>query len=138
VIKFARPKSACDIITLNTVYVFACCQIANFHKSHTLGYTNGYAIQKRPAVGPGGVPLSYNQLSEQDLDELANYNPTLTYGQAKQAPPEEFVPAYVAFDKKVRTVFLLHEAMHSINYAVTRGQSAGLPISYTPILVLTL
>ena len=56
---------------------------------------------KRPTLGPGGVPLPHNQLSEQDLDELASYNPTLTYGQAKQAPPEEFVPAYVAYDKKV-------------------------------------
>lgn len=72
-----------------------------FHRSHTLGYQNGYALQKRPETGIGGVPLPRNQLSEADLDELANYNPTLTYGQAKQAPPEEFVPAYVAFDKKV-------------------------------------
>jgi hypothetical protein len=32
---------------------------------------------------------------------LANYNPTLTYGQAKQAPPEDFVPGHVAWDKKV-------------------------------------
>jgi hypothetical protein len=72
-----------------------------FHRSHTLGYTNGYAIQKRPELSIGGMPLRQNQLSEQDLDDLANYNPTLTYGQAKQAPPEEFVPAYVAFDKKV-------------------------------------
>lgn len=79
-------------------------QVTNFHKSHTLGYTNGYAVLKRPTLGPGGVPLPYNQLSEQDLDELAGYNPTLTYGQAKQAPPEEFVPAYVAFDKKVKCV----------------------------------
>lgn len=43
----------------------------------------------------------YNQLSEQELDELANFNPTLTYGQAKQAPPEDFVPAHKAWDKKV-------------------------------------
>lgn len=80
---------------------FTCCQVTTFNKSHTLGYTNGYAMHKRPTVGPGGVPLPYNQLSEQELDELAAYNPVLTYGQAKQAPPEEFVPAYVAFDKKV-------------------------------------
>jgi len=61
-------------------------------------------MQKRPTVGVGGVAIPYNQLSEQELDELAAYNPTLTYGQAKQAPPEEFIPAYVAFDKKVGNV----------------------------------
>jgi len=43
----------------------------------------------------------YNQLSQAELDELANKVPTLTYGQAKQAPPETFVPAHLAFDKKV-------------------------------------
>lgn len=74
---------------------------SRYHRSHTLGYTNGYAIHKRPETGIGGAPIPYNQLSEQELDELANYKPTLTYGQAKQAPPEEFIPAYVAFDKKV-------------------------------------
>jgi len=58
-------------------------------------------MQKRPMLGVGGLPLQQNQISEQELDELASYNPTLTYGQAKQAPPEEFVPAYVALDKKV-------------------------------------
>jgi len=100
-------------------------QVTSFHKSHTLGYTNGYAVLKRPTLGPGGVPLPYNQLSEQDLDELAGYNPTLTYGQAKQAPPEEFVPAYVAFDKKVKCVcstfvFLLRLFM---NYDSTKQMS---------------
>ena len=66
-----------------------------------MGYKNGYALQTRPEVGIGGKPINYNQLSEQELDELANFQPTLTYGQAKQAPPEDFIPAHVAWDKKV-------------------------------------
>ena len=48
------------------------------------------------------MPIIHNQLNEQELDELANFKPTLTYGQAKQAPPEDFIPAHVAWDKKVR------------------------------------
>ena len=72
-----------------------------YHRSHSLGYKNGYAVQNRPEVGIGGIPLPKNQLSEEELDELANFKPTLTYGQAKQAPPEDFVPAHVAWDKKV-------------------------------------
>ncbi|XP_064652605.1 EF-hand domain-containing protein 1-like [Lineus longissimus] len=72
-----------------------------YHRSHTLGYKNGYSIPTRPEKGIGGVPIPYNQLSEKDLDDLANFRPTLTYGQAKQAPPEDFVPAHVAWDKKV-------------------------------------
>ena len=35
------------------------------------------------------------------MDELANKAPVLTYGQPKQAPPASFIPAHVAFDKKV-------------------------------------
>ena len=45
-------------------------------------------------------------LTQEELDELANYKPSLTYGQAVQAPPEDFVPAHVAFDKRL----LLFEA----------------------------
>ncbi|CAL1533193.1 unnamed protein product [Lymnaea stagnalis] len=72
-----------------------------FHVSQTLGYKNGYAIPRRPERGIGGTQLFYNNLSETELDELANFNPTLTYGQAKQAPPAAFIPAHVAWDKKV-------------------------------------
>ncbi|PAA60695.1 hypothetical protein BOX15_Mlig016896g3 [Macrostomum lignano] len=72
------------------------------HVSQSLGYKNGYQVPKAyPTVGIGGQPLPVNQLTESELDELANFQPTLTYGKAKQAPPEAFVPAHVAFDKKV-------------------------------------
>uniref|UniRef100_A0A2I3GFL0 EF-hand domain-containing protein 1 n=1 Tax=Nomascus leucogenys TaxID=61853 RepID=A0A2I3GFL0_NOMLE len=72
-----------------------------FHRSQTLGYRNGYAIVRRPTVGIGGDRLQFNQLSQTELDELASKAPVLTYGQPKQAPPADFVPAHVAFDKKV-------------------------------------
>ncbi|XP_039073402.1 EF-hand domain-containing protein 1 isoform X2 [Hyaena hyaena] len=72
-----------------------------FHRSQTLGYRNGYAVVRRPTVGVGGARLPVNQLSQTKLDELANRAPALTYGQPKQAPPAEFIPAHVAFDKKV-------------------------------------
>lgn len=72
-----------------------------YHRSHSLNYKNGYAVPILPERGIGGEPIHYNQLSDQELDELANFNPTLTYGQAKQAPPEDFVPGHVAWDKKV-------------------------------------
>ena len=72
-----------------------------YHVSQTLGYKNGYAMQKRPEIGIGGRPIHHNQLNQAELDHLANYNPTLTYGQAKQAPPEDFIPGHVAWDKKV-------------------------------------
>ncbi|XP_051008912.1 EF-hand domain-containing protein 1 [Acomys russatus] len=72
-----------------------------FHRSQTLGYRNGYAVVQRPTVGIGGDRLPYNQLSQAELEELANKAPILTYGPPKQAPPSEFVPAHVVFDKKV-------------------------------------
>uniref|UniRef100_A0A8I3NMN6 EF-hand domain containing 1 n=1 Tax=Canis lupus familiaris TaxID=9615 RepID=A0A8I3NMN6_CANLF len=72
-----------------------------FHRSQTLSYKNGYAVVRRPTVGIGGERLQVNQLSQAELDELANKAPILTYGQPKQAPLAEFIPAHVAFDKKV-------------------------------------
>lgn len=60
-------------------------------------------MASRPEVGIGGEPLTVNQLTEEEINELNNKRPTLTYGQAKQAPPEDFIPAHVAFDKKVCT-----------------------------------
>ncbi|XP_037375759.1 EF-hand domain-containing protein 1 [Talpa occidentalis] len=72
-----------------------------FHRSQTLGYRNGYAIARRPTVGIGGERLRFNQLSQAQLDELACKAPILTYGEPKQAPPAQFIPAHVAFDKKV-------------------------------------
>ncbi|XP_013366215.1 PREDICTED: EF-hand domain-containing protein 1 [Chinchilla lanigera] len=77
------------------------CTKTAFHRSQTLGYRNGYAVARRPTVGIGGDRLQVDQLSQAELDELARKAPCLTYGQPKQAPPAEFIPAYVAFDKKV-------------------------------------
>uniref|UniRef100_A0A8D2KVW6 EF-hand domain containing 1 n=1 Tax=Varanus komodoensis TaxID=61221 RepID=A0A8D2KVW6_VARKO len=71
-----------------------------FHRSQTLGYKNGFAFKRLPTVGIGGNRLYLNQLSQAELDELSNKRPTLTYGQPKQAPPADFIPAHVAFDKK--------------------------------------
>ena len=45
-----------------------------------------------------------NQLTEAELDELANTRPTLTYGNPTKPAPVEFIPAHVAFDKKVRVI----------------------------------
>ncbi|KAM6323528.1 EF-hand domain-containing protein 1 [Aegotheles albertisi] len=73
----------------------------SFHRSQTLGYKNGFAFARLPTVGVGGERLYVNQLSQAELEDLANRRPTLTYGQAKQAPPPAFVPAHVAFDKKI-------------------------------------
>ncbi|XP_073442508.1 EF-hand domain-containing protein 1 [Dendrobates tinctorius] len=72
-----------------------------FHRSQTLTYRNGYSRPVLPTVGIGRVPVTVNQLSQAELDELANKRPTLTYGRVTQAPPSSFTPVYVAFDKKV-------------------------------------
>ncbi|KAK3704391.1 hypothetical protein QZH41_008280 [Actinostola sp. cb2023] len=72
-----------------------------FHRPQTLGWRNGYSIPVAPSSGIGGDPIPVNKLTQEELDELANLKPSLTYGQKVQAPPEDFVPAHVAFDKKV-------------------------------------
>jgi hypothetical protein len=54
-------------------------------------------------LGSGGDRLNYNQLSESELTLLQNYQPSIIYGRTKPAPPNNFVPATVAFDKQVST-----------------------------------
>ena len=50
-----------------------------------LDYKNGYMKPVVPvSVGKGGEPIHFNQISQNELDELAKFQPTLTYGQAKQ------------------------------------------------------
>ncbi len=71
------------------------------HISQTLGYRNGYRTSKHPEFGPGSDRLNYNQLTEPELELLKNYQPSMVYGRAKPEPPDNFVPATVAFDKKV-------------------------------------
>ncbi|XP_069830151.1 EF-hand domain-containing protein 1 [Dendropsophus ebraccatus] len=72
-----------------------------FHRTQTLTYRNGYSRPVLPTVGIGRDPITANQLSQAELDELANKRPTLTYGQVKQAPQSSFIPSFVVFDKKV-------------------------------------
>ncbi|KAM6355350.1 EF-hand domain-containing protein 1-like [Podargus strigoides] len=82
-------------------YAFRDPTKTSFHRSQTLDYRNGYAISRLPTVGIGGERLYVNQLSQAELDELSHKRPTLTYGPAKKAPPSGFIPAHVAFDKKI-------------------------------------
>ncbi|NXG24521.1 EFHC1 protein, partial [Grallaria varia] len=76
-------------------------QKTSFHRSHTLGFRNGYAFTKLPREGIGGETLYPNQLSQAQLDDLCTQGPTLTYGPARKSAPPPFMPSYVAFDKQV-------------------------------------
>ncbi|CAF1059978.1 unnamed protein product [Didymodactylos carnosus] len=73
----------------------------NFHVSHTLELKNGHRVTKWPQVGLGGTRINYNQISEDELELLRNYRPELIYGKAVVNTPDKFVPATLAFDKKV-------------------------------------
>ena len=74
-----------------------------FHVSNTLNFKNGYALQNLPEHGIGGVPLPKPQLTQAEIDELSNFKPELTYGQKTldELTESNFVPAHMAFDKKV-------------------------------------
>ena len=73
----------------------------DFRRPQIHGMKNGYSQHKLKEIGIGGTYLHHNTISQDELDALANHQPTITYGKPKQAPPETFVPAFVAFDKKV-------------------------------------
>ncbi|CAF1029504.1 unnamed protein product, partial [Adineta ricciae] len=77
----------------------------NFHVSHTLEVKNGHRVTKWPQVGLGGTRINYNQIGEDELELLRNYRPELTYGKPVVGVPDKFVPATLAFDKKVLRFF---------------------------------
>ncbi|CAF4069854.1 unnamed protein product, partial [Adineta steineri] len=78
---------------------------SNFHVSHTLDVKNGHRVTKWPQVGLGGTRINYNQISEDELELLRNYKPELVYGKNVVGVPDKFVPATLAFDKKVLRFF---------------------------------
>jgi hypothetical protein len=55
-----------------------------------------------PEFGPGGERLNYNQLNENELALLQNYQPSIIYGRTKPEAPDNFVPSTVVYDKKVK------------------------------------
>ncbi|GAB1599427.1 EF-hand domain-containing protein 1-like [Argonauta hians] len=55
--------------------------------------------------GIGGDILDDNQLNEQELQDLANYQSLQTYGAAKPAPPPTFIPDFVHLANKVLRFF---------------------------------
>lgn len=84
---------------------------------------NGHRVTKWPTVGlgkteregerdefidvfsSGGQRINYNQISEDEVELLRNYRPELVYGKAVVETPDKFVPATLAFDKKVLRFF---------------------------------
>ncbi|KAL7889028.1 hypothetical protein AOLI_G00040020 [Acnodon oligacanthus] len=72
-----------------------------FHRPQTLSYKNGYALPLRPTVGIGQQPLLSEHIIQNEMKQLSSQTPTLTYGILRRSPPLDFVPAHVAYDKKV-------------------------------------
>ncbi len=46
-------------------------------------------------------------MTETEIALLQNYKPSLIYGRSKPEAPDNFVPATVAYDKKVYLILLL-------------------------------
>uniref|UniRef100_A0A668ADW0 EF-hand domain (C-terminal) containing 1 n=1 Tax=Myripristis murdjan TaxID=586833 RepID=A0A668ADW0_9TELE len=72
-----------------------------FHRPQTLTYRNGYALPRRPTVGIGQTPLLSEQLIQQEISELSIETPDITYCSSSHNKTSDFIPAHVAFDKKV-------------------------------------
>uniref|UniRef100_A0A8C9XNJ5 EF-hand domain (C-terminal) containing 1 n=1 Tax=Sander lucioperca TaxID=283035 RepID=A0A8C9XNJ5_SANLU len=71
-----------------------------FHRPQTLDFKNGYAFPHKPTVGVEQDPLLSEQLNQQEISEFSS-TPDVSYGSFEQSVVEEFIPAYVALDKKV-------------------------------------
>nr|XP_046229787.1 EF-hand domain-containing protein 1 [Scatophagus argus] len=86
-------------------YTFRDVTKSAFNLPQTLIYKNGYSLPLRPTVGIGQDPLLWEQLNEKEMNELCVDTLDFTYGSYDQSLGEDFIPAYVALDKKVLRFF---------------------------------
>ncbi|KAM9354968.1 EF-hand domain-containing protein 1 [Pholidichthys leucotaenia] len=86
-----------------------------FHRPQTLGYKNGYALPRRATVGIGSQPLLSEQLTQQEINNLDFQELDTTYSAFKKAVHEDFIPAYVALDKKILRyyAYFMEDIMYS-------------------------
>ncbi|XP_066515249.1 EF-hand domain-containing protein 1 isoform X2 [Hoplias malabaricus] len=86
-----------------------------FHRPQTLSYKNGYALPLRPTVGVGHQPLLSEHILQNQMKQLSGEIPTLTFGTPALSPLPEFIPAHVAYDKKVLRFYgyFQQEVLHS-------------------------
>ncbi|KAG7508744.1 hypothetical protein JOB18_008876 [Solea senegalensis] len=81
---------------------------SSFHRPQTLSYRCGYALPRRPVAGIGQDPLVSAQLMQQQESESSFETPDIWPARSDpfdKGLSKEFVPAYVAFDKKVLRFF---------------------------------
>ncbi|KAI4802504.1 hypothetical protein KUCAC02_020337 [Chaenocephalus aceratus] len=97
-------------MSLNMNSTFRDVRKSAFHRSQTLVYRNGFAVPRRPTVGIGQDPLLSEQLIQQQISELSSETPYITRGSyQEQGLVEDFIPAYVALDKKVLRFYAYFE-----------------------------
>ncbi|KAM9495997.1 EF-hand domain-containing protein 1 isoform 1-T2 [Clarias gariepinus] len=72
-----------------------------FHRPQTLSYKNGYALPTRPRVGIGQQPLPSETLLHNEINQLSMPISIVSQDTSTDTPPTEFIPAHVAYDKKV-------------------------------------
>ncbi|KAJ4922628.1 hypothetical protein JOQ06_027884 [Pogonophryne albipinna] len=97
-------------MSLNMNSTFRDVRKSAFHRSQTLVYRNGFAVPRRPTVGIGQDPLLSEQLIQQQISELSSETPYITHGSYQgQGLVEDFIPAYVALDKKVLRFYAYFE-----------------------------
>ncbi|KAF5889374.1 EF-hand domain-containing protein 1, partial [Clarias magur] len=72
-----------------------------FHRPQTLSYKNGYALPIRPQVGIGQQPLPSETLLHNEINQLSIPISIVSQDSSTDIPPTEFIPAHVAYDKKV-------------------------------------
>ncbi|KAK1888910.1 EF-hand domain containing protein 1 [Dissostichus eleginoides] len=97
-------------MSLNMNSTFRDVRKSAFHRCQTLVYRNGFALPRRPTVGIGQDPLLSEQLIQQQISELSSETPYITHGSyQEQGLVEDFIPAYVALDKKVLRFYAYFE-----------------------------
>merc|ERR1711892_812906 len=72
-----------------------------FHVSNTLNFKNGYRTEAQPMHPIGGGTIPQSVISPEDIERIQQEVSSLTVKNTAPAPLTPFVPAHLAYDKKV-------------------------------------
>merc|ERR1712106_156426 len=72
-----------------------------FHVSNTLNFKNGYRTEAQPMHPIGGGTIPQSVISPEDIERIQQEVSSLTVENTAPAPLTPFVPAHLAYDKKV-------------------------------------
>ncbi|CAK9816565.1 EF-hand domain-containing protein 1 [Anthophora plagiata] len=81
-------------------YSFQDSSIQDYRVLQKFNFLNGYRIVRDSNIGIGGRPIDIASTAYIKEEDVAHYDPSLTYGRVKEYAYRQFIPHYALFAQK--------------------------------------